>query len=464
MSHNAEMILDQIDVVKLDINLWTSSKKLRPEDLVLGDGSILPPEDLAHLGTKKTVDPEKLREFNRIKKEAERICLESGTRFLGGFANPRSEIPRIIQELDNLSKTFEEAKREFISTYDNDTQDWIARHPEFGDAIRRAIEPVASVASKLRFDYVIFRVTRPDSDGQADESLAQHAKQADEALVRRANSMSDQLFHEIAQEANQLVERSFVGKDTVTGRALNTFRRMRDKLDSLGFLDHRCMPVVDEIDTVLGALPANGPYNGVAFHSLFRLGLLLSDPDKIKRHGSGLLQVPGIFPEEEEADDDVVVNEQVIPDDQVILAADSEVAVPAPVSAPEVIQSSAPEIIAVAEESTVGEQPEAPSESADIDDIPGFDDFLATFQPGQDVSDAAPAVVADTQVSTIQEAVFETPAAAVFIESVKETVNAAAQSVSAIPAESVQDDRDVNADEMKPDETVASAEAGDFWF
>lgn len=447
-THNAEMILDQIDVVKLDINLWTSSKKLRPEDLVLGDGSILPPEDLAHLGTKKTVDPEKLKEFNRVKKEAERICLESGTRFLGGFANPRSEIPRIIQELDKLSKTFEKAKKDFVSTYDNDTKDWIARHPEFGDAIRRAIEPVASVANKLRFDYVIFRVTRPDSDGQADESLD-----------RRTNSMSDQLFHEISQEANQLVERSFVGKDTVTAKALNAFRRMRDKLDSLGFLDYRSMPVVDEIDAVLGALPTKGPYNGVAFHSLFRLGLLLSDPDKIKRHGSGLLQAPGTFPEEEEADDDdVVVSEQVI------LAADSEVAVPAPVSAPEVIQPSAPEIIAVAEESTVGEQPEAQSENADNDDIPGFDDFLSTFNPGQDVFDVAPAAVADVQVGAIQEEAFETPVAAVFIESVKETVNAAAQSALATPAESVQDDRGVNDDEAESEETVASSEVADFWF
>lgn len=456
-THNAEMILDQIDVVKLDINLWTSSKKLRPEDLVLGDGSILPPEDLAHLGTKKTVDPERLKEFNRIKKEAERVCLESGTRFLGGFANPRSEIPRIIQELDELSQKFYKAKKEFISTYDNDTKDWIARHPKFGDAIRRAIEPAASVDSKLRFDYVIFRVTRPDSDVQADES----AKQADETLVRRANSMSDQLFHEISQEANQLVERSFVGKDTVTARALNAFRRMRDKLDSLGFLDHRCMPVVDEIDAVLGALPANGPYNGVAFHSLFRLGLLLSDPDKIKRHGSGLLQAPGTFPEEEESDDDV----QVISDDQIILAADSEVAVPSPVSAPEVIQPSAPEIVAVAEESFVGEQPEAQSENADADndDIPGFEDFLSNFNPGQDVFDVDPDALADVQVSNIQEDVFETPVAAVFIESVKETVNAAAQSASAIPAESVQDDQGVNADEMES-ETVASTEVADFWF
>ena len=164
MSHNAEMILDQIDVVKLDINLWTSSKKLKPEDLVLADGSKLPPEELAYLGTKKTVDPEKLKEFNRIKKEAERICLQSGTRFIGGFANPRDQIPWITQELDELSKLFYQAKSQFLASYHQDTEDWIARHNEFGDAIRRAIEPVDSVADKLRFDYVVFRVMPPQAD------------------------------------------------------------------------------------------------------------------------------------------------------------------------------------------------------------------------------------------------------------------------------------------------------------
>lgn len=351
MSHNAEMILDQIDVVKLDINLWTSSKKLRPEDLVLADGSKLPPEDLAYLGTKKTIDPDKLKEFNRIKKEAERICLQSGTRFIGGFANPRAEIPRITQELDELSKTFYEARDQLLATYHEDTEDWIARHAEFGDAIRRAIEPVESVASKLRFDYVVFRVTVP----QADTTLPDATPAAVDSLHRRTNSMSDQLFHEIAQEASQLIDRSFVGKDTVTSRSLNAFRRMRDKLDSLGFLDHRCMPVVDKIDSVLDALPKQGPYNGVAFNSLFTLGLLLSDPDKIKRHGSGLLQMesisisdaPATIEDDEELDSDPVLSVVIDADPQ----ADATEALPV-----------VPPVIAA---------------NNDDDDLPGFDDFVA---------------------------------------------------------------------------------------
>ena len=436
MSHNAEMILDQIDVVKLDINLWTSSKKLRPEDLVLADGSKLPPEDLAYLGTKKTVDPVKLKEFNRIKKEAERICLHSGTRFLGGFANRRDEIPRITQELDALSLTFYEAKDQFLSTYNQDTEEWIARHADFGDAIRRAIESVDSVASKLRFDYVVFRVTVPQPDIVLPE-----ATPAVDSLSRRTNSMSDQLFHEIAQDASQLIDRSFVGKDTVSGRSLNAFRRMRDKLDSLGFLDHRCMPVVDKIGQVLDALPQQGPYNGVAFSSLFSLGMLLSDPDKIKRHGSGLLQLSSLTPVDEEIDD--------VADDPIVSAA-SETAQP-------MIKSI---VVSEVDESSKDEESEVQSQTND-DDLDDFDAFMANYKPTTDVFDSAPSAFVTVQVDTVD--VFDAPEATGFMESVKETVNAAVQSAAIVPDKSDKDDLNDDADQSEPEKQVAVA-AGDFWF
>jgi len=426
----AEMILDKVDVVKLDINLWTSSKKLRTEDLVLANGSKLPPEDLAYLGTKKTIDPEVLKGFNRIKKEAERICLKTGTRFLGGFANPRSEIPRITQELDELAKTFVEAKEQFLATYDQSTKDWINRHAEFGDAIRRAIEPVDSVRAKLHFDYVVFRVTAP----QPEVVLPETSMAATDSLNRRTNSMSDQLFHEIAQDANQLVERSFVGKDSVTGRVLNAFRRMRDKLDSLGFLDHRCMPVVDEIDKVLKTLPVNGPYNGSTFHCLFRLGMLLSDPDKIKRHGS-LLQSPSIIPDDSETE---VENEPAA------LEAVPEVDIPSQ----EIVQSSLSAADNATETNTLGEQPDAPLDNDD--DIPGFDDFLACYRPAQNVADNAA-----SSAARVNETVFDIVGVGDFLESVMGTVNTATQSVASIPAESVKNETE---------ELVTADVATDFWF
>jgi len=431
MSHKAEMILDQIDVVKLDINLWTSSKKLRPEDLVLADGSKLPPEDLAYLGTKKTIDPDKLKEFNRIKKEAERICLQSGTRFLGGFANPRNEIPRITQELDDLSNTFYEARDQLLATYHEDTEEWIARHAEFGDAIRRAIEPVDSVAAKLRFDYVVFRVTVP----QSDAVLADSTPAAVDSLTRRTHSMSKQLFHEIAQEANQLIDRSFVGKDTVTGRSLNAFRRMRDKLDSLGFLDHRCMPVVDRIDVVLDALPKQGPYNGVAFNSLFTLGLLLSDPDKIKRHGSGLLQMESISVSDAVAaveTDEEDFDSEMIDSSSAVTVVDEETTVEAPVVDTFPINT-------------------------EDDDLPGFDDFLSSYNPAQVIFDVVPSVESGISLDNAAQDVFESASEiSSLMASVKETVQVAAEIAStSIPVQSKNETKTPTAEEVAVE---------DFWF
>lgn len=310
-AHTAEFMLDQLQVVKLNIRLWTSSKKLRPEDLKLADGTVLPPDTLASLGTKKTVDPKQLLEFTRIKKEAERICLEAGTRFIGGFANPADEIPKIVNELDALSRLFDQEKGRFLNAYSESTEQWVNQHPDFADAIRNAIEPVASVERKLVFDYMVFRVSKPQ--GELGDSLNRHTL-----------SLSAQLFREIAQDAKELIDRSFVGKDSVTARVLNAFRRMRDKLDSLGFLDYRCFPIVDEIDRILGSIPKSGPYNGSSYHALFALGLLLSDPDKVKAHGGGLSQTQASLPDDADQLDDVDIVGQLPAVDTAMPEADDE--------------------------------------------------------------------------------------------------------------------------------------------
>ena len=283
MSHTeTDVVLDQINIIKLDIGLWTSAKKLRPEDLVLADGSMLPPDELAHLGNKKTIDPDLLKDFNNLKKKAERVCLKIGTRFLGGFANPKSQVSRIVQELKDIQIEFEDAKKCFLDRYETETQNWMNKHPQFKDAIRSAIEPVDSVAGKLKFSFVVFRVELPS---HGDDSLSAD----DESLTGQIANLSDQLFHEIAQDASVLLQQSFFGKQSITARCLNAFKRMRDKLNSLAFLDHRCMPVVDEIDNVFGNLPVGGPYTGREFDRLFTLVMLLSDASKIKQHGMGLL-------------------------------------------------------------------------------------------------------------------------------------------------------------------------------
>ena len=279
MSHTAQIILNQMVLVKVEATIYGARKKLKIEDLVLVDGSKLPPEDLASLGSKRLLDPDKLTVFNRLKKEAERLCLRIGTRFLGGYAIPCAAATGIIAELERIALDFAAAKTEFLAGYDAAVTDWVVRHPEFAGIIEKAVDPVEFVATRFSFDYLVVTVGLPEMLPAEDVVR----------LESKIGSLSEQMFYEIAVDANQFIEQSLIGKDQVTRNAVRPIRRMRDKLDGLGFLDYRVAPVVSTIDALLQRIPGKGAIAGPILQEILATAMLLADPDKTRRHGEGLL-------------------------------------------------------------------------------------------------------------------------------------------------------------------------------
>jgi len=309
-----QLILDQVVLIKVDATIYGARKKLNKEDLVLADGSKLPPEDLASLGSKRLLDPDRLSVFNRLKKEAERICLRVGTRFLGGFIVPVAAAARVTAELDRIAGDFAEARAEFLDGYDAAVQDWMVKHPEFAGIIEKAIDSVALVATRLTFDYLVVSVALPE----------QLPKQEVERLESKIGSLSEQMFHEISVDANLLVEQSLLGKEQVTRNALRPIKRIRDKLDGLSFLDYRVAPVITTIDDLLGKIPNRGTIEGSLLQEILATAMLLSDPDKTRRHGEGLLtaQVPAIRTDADthvDVDDEVSVDQSEL-ESSVLLA------------------------------------------------------------------------------------------------------------------------------------------------
>ncbi|NBS15832.1 MAG: DUF3150 domain-containing protein [Gammaproteobacteria bacterium] len=283
-----QMMLDRLVVIRIDGSLWGGRKKLRKEDLILADGSVLPPESLASLGSKRIADPKALLVFTRLKREAERICLQVGSRFLGGFAIPEKELPGIQMQLERIAQEFEKAKSSYLSKYDEMIEDWVARHPDFAAAVRRAVEPVEVVRKQLNFDYVIFRLKAPEGDR--------------ELLGHRVGSLSSQLFEEIALVARQFAQGSLIGKDRVTRKALSPLRKIRKKLDGLAFLDHRVTPVVETLSDLIQRAPRSGDISGTFLKEVLATTLLLSDPESIRKHGEGLLN-PGdpLIPDDDDS-------------------------------------------------------------------------------------------------------------------------------------------------------------------
>jgi len=279
MTQEANIILERVVLVKVEANIYGARKKLKKEDLVLADGSKLPPEDLASLGSKRLLDPDELTVFNRLKKEAERICLRIGTRFLGGYAIPKESAPGIIAELERIAQDFAAAKTEFLAGYDAAVKDWVVRHPEFAGIIEKAVDTVEFVSTRLSFDFLLVSVGLPEELPAEDVAK----------LESKICSLSEQMFYEISVDANQFIEQSLLGKDQVTRNAVRPIRRMRDKLDGLGFLDYRVAPVVNTIDDLLSRIPDKGALEGSILQEILATAMLLADPDKTRRHGEGLL-------------------------------------------------------------------------------------------------------------------------------------------------------------------------------
>jgi len=324
MTQAANIILDRVVLVKVEANIYGARKKLKKEDLVLADGSKLPPEDLASLGSKRLLDPDRLTVFNRLKKEAERICLRVGTRFLGGFAIPSESAAGITLELERIAQDFASAKAEFLAGYDAAVTDWVVRHPEFAGIIEQAVDSVEFVSTRLSFDFLIVTVGVPEA--LPAEDIAR--------LETKIGSLSEQMFYEISVEANHLIEQSLLGKDQVTRNALRPIRRMRDKLDGLGFLDYRVAPVVGTIDALLARIPGKGAITGSILQEILATAMLLADPDKTRRHGEGLLaeQSHAMDDAGTEAEDDLAE----IPD----LRATADQSLPLPLLSPLVLSGS----------------------------------------------------------------------------------------------------------------------------
>lgn len=161
IQQNEIKILDQLLLVDLSgIHLWTARKKLKPEML---EGKI-PPAILASLGSMRVIDPEKLKPFEKIKRQATKVVEECGVRFLGGYAVSQDKIQEVVDRLEALKSQFYDLKNNFLPNYERWITEWIDKgweKQEWRDAIRTSVTPKAQVDAGMHFGYAACRVS-PD--------------------------------------------------------------------------------------------------------------------------------------------------------------------------------------------------------------------------------------------------------------------------------------------------------------
>lgn len=286
-------LLENLVVFMLDIHLWSGRKKLRPEDLALNgiDINKLPPGTLASLGSKRIIGLEAIAPFAALKREAEKLCLAQGVRFLGGYAVPIEAAEALAEKLTELRLRFESAREELLLTYDTEVHRWVRENPpQWAPVIRAAIEPATSVHRALQFNFAPMAVSSPA--GMPEE------------LDQQAAGLFGQLCHEVRVAAKNAFESSYVGRSSVTRKALRPIAAIRQKLAGLCFLDPEIVDTLAAIDDTLARLPKTGPIEGIDLNMV--AGLL-------GRQLAKLGQPPAATTEEGEGFDEDSAEECMLP-------------------------------------------------------------------------------------------------------------------------------------------------------
>lgn len=292
--------LERVDLVSIDCSIWSGRKRLRSDDIKLGAGGKLPPAQVASLGSKRIIDPEDLSVFHALKKRAERTCEAIGVRFLGGYAVPREKTEAVAQTLGEIAKSFTKEKEEFLQRYDGAVEARVRQYPDFERQLRKELTPLEQVRTRIGFEYAMYRVA-----GTAT---------ATGHLGDQVGRLGSQLLREIAVEARELYEQSFAGSAgsdrKASRKSLGPIRRMREKLAGLGFLDSAVAPMVKTIDALFAVVPKTGPLEDALYDQALAIVLILSDPDKVRRHATAGLNAAGMpagQDAEEELDPEVEV-------------------------------------------------------------------------------------------------------------------------------------------------------------
>lgn len=277
-----QQVLQQVVCFSLEeISLWGARKKLRTEDLKLTQGDVLPPKDLASLGSKKIFNPKALAKFEALKKRAHVACGRVGIRFMGGYAVPESVADDLAKELDAIGAEFDLAKSSFLANYEGELEAWIAKHPGWEQWIRAATVPVNEVKDRIRYGWTPAKVSTPD-ESNPESRLNQK-------MTKEAGGLAGRLFAEIGEMAQKVMEDSLLGKTKVNRRVLSPIRKIRGKLNGLSFLDKRVGPLIKAIDDTVAQMPGDAPIEGLALTALHGLILTLSDSERMKQYGQAIL-------------------------------------------------------------------------------------------------------------------------------------------------------------------------------
>ena len=254
--------IDKCTFVHLKISAWSGQKALSSQDFHIGKDGEMPSAEATRLGVKYVINPEELKVFQRLRRKAERLCLEIGTKFLGAFAVLNDGLQNLEAQLEEVRQEYADEVLKLLQNYTQKTETWIGRH--FAPGQVQPV-PVEDVERAFRFNVITYQV-------------------AGDALPA-SSDFADSLLSDVATEVRHLWSNSISGKAQISQRFINQpFEALHSKLRMLAFGDGRIKKVLAAMDELKQKLPTSGGLRtGSPEHLLLsNILLALMSPERLE--------------------------------------------------------------------------------------------------------------------------------------------------------------------------------------
>lgn len=228
-------------LVHLKIRCWSGEKKAsRDRDIQLGKDGKMPPKEILDIGNKKIFLPKALDPMGAQRKSAERACLSSGTRFMGGYAIPDGDVDDLVIKLNAAKDKFEEELSQFLTDFETNKEAWLKdeKVKEFAEIIRNQIPDKDTVARAFEFSFKLYKLN-PVEGYEPDEQ-----------------DIANQILHEIGMTCKDMSKRMLDRKTAISGDKLcEQLDPLIKKLDTLSFGNGRLLKVLGEFKALQDSIP-----------------------------------------------------------------------------------------------------------------------------------------------------------------------------------------------------------------
>lgn len=229
-------------------------------------------DDLRTAGSFKITNPAKIRPFNNIRSQVERLLNQSGISMMKSHGVPDENIGELATKIKALIQEWNEEKEKFIQNYQQDLVEWAEAHPEDKDKILQRAPKVEYIRNQIQFYVSVFKVSPLDE--------ATKLFNEDGNFLSQADNLYNQLVSEIAKDVRDTWKKE---NETGNGKTIAFLGRILKKMRSLSFIDPKVNVLTKYISETLRNIPNKGVISGDNFLILHGLLSILSDETRIKK-------------------------------------------------------------------------------------------------------------------------------------------------------------------------------------